>query len=336
MARLSDVPFVLRRVGVITFCRRVWTEVQDDQLFSWAASLAYAWLFAIFPFMIFLLTLIPYLPERVVEEAYTQIPIFLYSVMATPSAYTIWENVEKLFWDPPRGLFSIGLLITIWAASRGINMTMTALDRCYEVERGRSFLRRGLIAVAITVVVAVMIIAVLVLIPVGTMATNYAIQHWPEKSTPIPKGILWTWNAARYCLAGILMFMIVSVVYHFGIAVRQRWRIFTPGAVFTIAVWFVLAFVFRWYVNSIGKTTYHRTYGTVGGVAVLLLFFYLDALVLMIGAEINSEIDYEVLGVERGCRDFRVKPHAMFDERSQPAAAPADRTGEPASGRIGD
>ena len=92
------------------------------------------------------------------------------------------------------------------------------------------------------------------------------------------------------------------------------------GAVFTIGVWVLLAFAFRWYVNTFGKYSYNRTYGTVGGVAVLLLFFYLDALVLMIGAEINSEIDYEVLGVERGSRDFTVPRAPMFPEQSQPSA----------------
>jgi membrane protein len=111
-------------------------------------------------------------------------------------------------------------------------------------------------------------------------------------------------------------------MYNHGIAVKQRWRIFTPGAIFTILVWIVLGVTFRWYVNSFGKESYHRTYGTVGGVAVLLLFFYLDALVIMIGAEINSEIDYEVLGVERGCRDFTVKRREMFPEASQPSAPP--------------
>src|SRR5258705_5157429 len=169
MARLSDVPLVFRRVGAITFLRRVWGEVQEDQLFSWAASLAYAWLFAIFPFLIFLLTLIPHLPDKVVEEAYTRIPILLYDVLPESSAYQLWENIEMMFWEPPRGLFSIGLLITIWAASGGINMTMTALDKCYEVEggrgggqvKGRSFFRRRFIAVGITVLVVAMIIAVL-------------------------------------------------------------------------------------------------------------------------------------------------------------------------------
>ena len=327
MARLSDVPLVLRRVGTLTFLRRVWGEVQDDNLFAWGGALAYSWLFAIFPFLIFLLTLMPYLPDKIVEEAYTRIPVFLYDVLPDNSAYVLWENIERIFWDPPKGLFSIGLLVTLWAASGGINMTMTALDRCYEVDRGRSFLRRRFYAVGLTVAVTIMILAVLVLIPVGNMATKYVVENWPEKVTGMPRGILWLWNAARYVLAGVLMFLVVAILYYYGIAVRQRWRIFSPGAVFTIAVWLLLAFGFRWYVNSFGKESYNRTYGTVGGVAVLLLFFYLDALVLMIGAEINSEIDYEILGVERGCRDFTVSPQPMFVDQSQPVgAARADRT----------
>jgi membrane protein len=326
MARLSDVPVVFRRVGVVTFARRVWREVEDDHLFTWGAALAYSWLFAIFPFLVFLLTLVPLLPQSLIIEAYTRIQVALYDWLAAPAAWTIWENIRRVLDGPPRGLWSVGLLVTIWAASGGVNMTMTALDRCYEIERGRSYFHRRAIAIVITVVVATMIVAVLVLIPVGNAVTHYVIEHWPERSTPIPKGLLWMWNGARYLLAGVLMFTVVAIMYFYGISVKQKWRVFSPGSVFTIGVWILLAFAFRWYVNTFGKDSYNRTYGTVGGVAVLLLFFYLDALVLMIGAEINSEIDYEVLGVERGCRDFTVRPQPGFDElgQSQPSAgAPA-------------
>ena len=325
MARLSDVPVVFRRVGVVTFARRVWREVEDDQLFTWGAALAYSWLFAVFPFLIFLLTLVPLLPQNVINEAYTRIQVSLYEWLPANSAWTLWENIRRVLDGPPPGLLSIGLLVTIWAASGGVNMTMTALDRCYEIERGRSYFHRRAVAIVITVVVATMIVAVLVLIPVGNAVTHYVVDHWPEKTTPIPKGLLWTWNGARYLLAFVLMFTVVAIMYFYGISVKQKWRVFSPGAVFTIGVWILLAFAFRWYVNTFGKDSYNRTYGTVGGVAVLLLFFYLDALVLMIGAEINSEIDYEVLGVERGCRDFTVTPKGTFGvgEQSLPVAATA-------------
>jgi len=216
---------------------------------------------------------------------------------------------------------SIGLLVTIWAASGGVNMTMTALDRCYEVERGRSFFHRRAVAIAITIVVATMIVAVLVLVPIGNLVIKYVVEHWPEKTTPIPRALLWTLNGARYVAALVLMLTVVAIMYYYGISVKQKWRVFSPGAVFTIGVWVLLGFAFRWYVNTFGKDSYNRTYGTVGGVAVLLLFFYLDALVLMVGAEINSEIDYEVLGVERGSRDFTVPRPPMFPDQSQPVAA---------------
>ena len=87
---------------------------------------------------------------------------------------------------------------------------------------------------------------------------------------------------------------------------RQRYRIFTPGAVFCVFVWLILGALFRLYVDSYGR--YQQMYGPVGGVVILLLFFYLDSVVLLIGAEINSEIDFVAYNVKPGCRDFRGKP----------------------------
>jgi membrane protein len=320
MASLADVPLVLRKIGPFTLLKRIFREVKEDNLPSWGAALAYSWLIALFPFLIFLLSLVPYLPGKFIEEARVHIEEFLYTWLSEYSAWTIWENVKGVL-DKPRGaLLSVGILFTLWAAAGGVNMTMTALDRCYEIERGRSFFKRRAFAVFITIITASMIIAVLVLIPIGTVATKWTINYWNQNKWPLPGWIIWMWNIARYTLALILMFSVVAIMYYFGISVRQKWRLFSPGSVFTICVWVALGVGFRWYVNTIGKENYSRTYGTVGGVAVLLLFFYLDALVLMIGAEINSEIDYEVLGVPRGTRDFVTKPQPMFTDMSQPHA----------------
>jgi uncharacterized BrkB/YihY/UPF0761 family membrane protein len=98
------------------------------------------------------------------------------------------------------------------------------------------------------------------------------------------------------------------MIYFFGLGIRQRFRVLTPGAVFCVLVWLLLGSVFRIYVDTVGKTGYERTYGPVGGVVILLLFFYLDAVVLLIGAEINSEIDFIAYNVKPGCTDFRGKP----------------------------
>src|SRR5881394_2666234 len=100
-----------------------------------------------------------------------------------------------------------------------------------------------------------------------------------------------------------MMFSVVNILYHWGPSIKQRFSYITPGAVFAVTVWILLAVGFRLYVDKFGE--FNETYGTVGGVAILLLAFYIDAYVVLVGAEINSEIDFAVLGVPRGSRDFR-------------------------------
>src|SRR5215218_7527392 len=103
MARLSDLPLVIRRVGALTFLKRLWREIQDDHLFTWGAALAYAWLFAIFPFLLFLLTLVPLLPERYILQAYERIEVGLYDYLPDNTAWTVWENIRRVLDGPPKG-----------------------------------------------------------------------------------------------------------------------------------------------------------------------------------------------------------------------------------------
>ena len=302
MARLRDIPKVLAVVGPWDFTKRIGKEIADDGIFVWASALAYAWLFAIFPFFIFLLTLLPYLPAEVKMQAEGTLHDALNNTLATEAADTLWPNIERVLHQPHTGLLSAGILLTMWAASGGMNMTMSALDRCYDVPKSRPFYRQRPLAVALTIIVATLILAVLVLLPIGTAVTQFVRER---HIYGISEGMLVAWNVARYSLALVLMLGILAIIYYFAPAVKQRFSIFTPGAVFTLTVWMLLGFCFRVYVNRFGR--YDQTYGTVGGVAILMLFFYIDAVVLLVGAEINSEMDF-ALGVPRGSTDFRTLP----------------------------
>ncbi len=338
MARLRDVPSVMRKVGPWTFFRRLYKEITDDNLMTWAAALAYSWLFAIFPFFIFLLTLMPLLPLTWREQAKEQIE-FAVDQLAEDARETVEEFIEpklnQVLFQEQTGIRIIGLLITIWAASGGMAATMAALDKCYDVPETRPIWIHRPLAIGLTVGVGSLILVVLVLLPVGTIVTNQltagtdrllgrsaatrptaqelaatrpadlsttapaatqaaATQPLLSPAGPIAKpkqfaGFLVLWQVARYGIALTLMLGIVAVIYHFGPNVKQRWKFITPGSVFTVGVWLLLGVVFRFYVHRFGQ--YGETYGAVGGVIILLFFFYLDALVLLVGAEINSEVD---------------------------------------------
>ena len=302
MARLADVPKVLRSVGPWTFIKRVWTEIGEDGLFTWGAALSYSWLFAVFPFLLFLLTLLPHLPEIQKEKARAEMRSWVYKLPAE-AADTIWQNIEKsldsvLQEKQGKAAFRIiGLGLSLWAASGGMAMTMAALDACYELKTTRRFLKQRLLALTLTIVVAVLILAVIVLLPIGTLA-----KHWVARRTLVPTSVLVAFDLARWALALVFMVSVLALVYYFGPTVKHKFHWITPGGVFCLLVWIVLGLGFRFYVERFGH--YDKTYGTVGGVAVLLLFFYIDALVLLVGAEINSEIDFEVLNVQRGQADL--------------------------------
>jgi membrane protein len=299
MACLSDVPKVMRSIGLKELVQRVWHQMVEDSLLALAAALAYAWLFAIFPFLIFLLGLLPYLPQSAKNEAAVEIPAWLDSVLSEQAAVTIWSNLSDVLDKPRTSLLGVGLVLMLWGASGGMNMTITALDRCYELKRGRAFYWQRPLAMLMTIIVAVLVILILVLLPIGTIA-----MHWIEARgyTYISRPLLVSSSILRYPAALLMMFTVIHVIYQYGPHIRQKFVFVTPGAVFTVATWLIGGVLFRWYVSHFGK--FNQTYGTVGGVAVLLLFFYIDSAVLLIGAEINSEIDFEVLKVPRGSSDF--------------------------------
>src|SRR5688572_27092773 len=207
MAHLTDVPRVWRSIGPWQFVKRVWTQVHEDNLTTWAAALAYSWLFAVFPFLIFLLSLLPYLPERAKDSAKKEVYEFMVSAnLPRPAVDTIWNNVEMVLNQPKQGLLGIGLLLTIWGASGGMNMTISALDRCYELDYGRPFYRQRPLAVALTLVAAMLVISLVVLLPVGTIAIAWLEKYGTEY---VSGWLLWTWKILRFPLALIMMLSVV-------------------------------------------------------------------------------------------------------------------------------
>ena len=324
MARLRDVPVVLGSVGLVPFAKRVWGQVSEDSLLTWAAALAYSWLFAVFPFLIFVLALVPYLPERMKESTEAGIKTMVRQSLPKQANSEILPNIETSvegLVDQPRGaLLYLGIIAAVWAASGGMAMTMSAMDRCYELKTARPWWKQRLLALGLTLAAALLILAVVVLLPIGTAVRDWVTSPKHQYIHPNNR-LLIVFNVLRWALAVVFMITLLMLIYHFGPAVKHHLRWITPGAVFSIVVWVLLGLLFRLYVERFGN--YDKTYGTVGGVAILLLFFYVDAVVLLIGAEINSEIDFEVLKVRRGTSDFRPAEQEEEQQDAAPAAGNA-------------
>src|SRR6476620_11203958 len=255
MATLKDFPHVVRKIGFVTFAKRVWQQVGEDNVFTWGSALAYSWLFAIFPFLIFLLSLVPLIPQKykasVSEQAHKLVD---QTVPSQEASSILVQQIDKVLEKPSAsGFLSFGLLLTLWAASGGMSMTMSALDKAYDIETSRSFIRHRLVAMLLTVIVATLGIAVMVLLPVGSAVLTWLANHGAAVlHVHVPAWLLMLIDFVRYVVAFALLLGITALIYHFGPNLKQKFHAVTPGAIFSIAVWLALGVAFRLYLSKFG------------------------------------------------------------------------------------
>jgi membrane protein len=317
MAAIKDVPVVMKSLGVKAFLLKVLKGVGDDGVFTWASALAYSWVFALFPMVIAILTLVPYLPWQTREKARNEIANTVYASMGGDAAKTIMTSIDEVVTQTKGGLLSIGLLLAIWGASGGMTMTMSALDKAYKVKSDRVWWKHRLMAIGLTLAVIFLVLCVLFLLPIGG-----AIVDHLKNIAVLGEVAVIALNILRYVIAVGMLLGAVALMYYFGPNIKQKWQAVTPGAIVAVVVWIALGIGFGIYVQNFGN--FNKTYGALGAAIILLLFCYLSSAVLLIGAEINSAIDFAVLGVEPGCTDFTMSAcDAQTKDALMPASGPA-------------
>lgn len=298
----------------------------SDDIFIWASALAYSWLFALFPFILFLLTLLPYVPQAQKQQVLKSIADFqkqLPTDVASMVDDYVKVTVERVLNESQLLLTFISIGAALWVASGGMAQTMSALDRCYAVE-SRVFYKQRPYAMLLTLIVGSLIIVMIAVLPIGGVVLTWLWNNSQRLlGYQIPHGWLITLDIARWTLGVLLLIIIVNVVYHFGTRVRRHYHVLTPGAVFCILSWIAMGLAFREYIDRFAIQGYNKTYGAVGGVVILMFLFYLAGSILLLGAEINSAIDHAVLGVPRGTRDLR-----PYERRQAVAQGPETPTGD--------
>src|SRR5439155_2065049 len=223
MARLRDLSPVFKRIGFVGLCKRVWQQCHEDSIFMWASALAYAWLFAIFPFLLMLLSLVPYIPSDGKEWLRQNTGPVLEQALPHDAYQTMWEGYLKdrigpLLDKRPKAFLSIGLVLTIWAASGGMAMTINAMDKCYDLEKQRPYYRVRLLAILLTMVVATLLLIVVVALPIATTARSWVQNYLVHRSPPlrVPTWAFVAFDVVRYLIGLVCMFLALSVIYFVG------------------------------------------------------------------------------------------------------------------------
>jgi len=262
--------------------RRVIHEIQQDDCVGRAAQLAYYLLFALFPFFLFLTTLLGYLP---VSNLLDQLMALLAQLLPRDALALVQANVHELVTGQRGGLLSFGILAALWTSSSAITAIMDSLNRAYNVEEGRPFWKVRGLAILLTIGLSLLIIVSLVLLTFGPQ-----IGGWIADYMGLGAVFQVAWNILRWPVIVFFLILALALIYYLAPDVEQEWKWITPGAVCAVLAWIVASLGFGFYVNNFGS--YNKTYGSIGAVIVLLTWMYVTGLLILVGGEINSEIEH--------------------------------------------
>jgi membrane protein len=268
-------------VTVKEFARQFVESFGRNQPFDLAAQLAYFAILSIFPFAMFLLTLVGYIPLHGLDRQFLGA---IYSVMPTDVAKLCDATLHEIVGKQRGWLLVTTLVFALWTASGGASGLITALNRAYDVSETRAAWRVKLRALAVTLGG---VFAILVATTAMLVGPEIVRRIWGFFGFGGAFDQLWRW--LRWPVAAVAMMTMLACIYYFLPNVKQKWRFITPGSTVAVIAWILASLGFRIYVAHF--SSYARTYGALGTVVVLLVWLYLAGLMIILGGEINAILD---------------------------------------------
>lgn len=287
--------------------KKLYQEFNDDEVTTRAASLAYYFLLAVFPALLFVLSMLGYFAE-VGTHVRDSLFATLARVLPADAGSLVQKTIDEIVKANGAGKAIFGVLGALWAASSGVGAIMQCLNVAYDVQETRPWWKKPIISIGLTIALTVLIIAPMILVLYGTELAQSIARH-------VGFGDLFVngWRLAQWPIALAFMFVAFAVVYYFAPNVkRPEWHWVTPGSALGVIVWLAASFGLRIYLHYFNS--YSKSYGSLGAVIILLLWLYLTGIAIMVGGELNSLIAHEDAIVESGQKPKKVR-------ESHPAAA---------------
>jgi len=263
--------------------RRTFKEAfLEDNCLGMAAQLAYYFFFALFPALLMLIAIASYFPyHELVDDLFKALGGF-----APPEVLAIiTDQLGKIASGQHGGLFTLGMLTTIWSSSAAMTAIIDTLNTAYGIEEGRPWWKVRLTAVGLTLGVAIFILISFGLVLAGpSLAERLANQFY------LGPVFEWSWKILQWPVVFALVSGAFAIIYYFAPDAEQDWVWLTPGSIFATSLWLLASLGFKYYVATMAN--YTETYGAIGGVMILMLWFYISGLVILVGAEMNAEIEH--------------------------------------------
>ena len=258
------------------FLKELILRIKNVDVSGLGAELSYFFLLSMFPLLIFLFTLLPYMN---LDQA--EVMLFIRDYAPAEVAKMIEDILSTVLANKNGGLLSVGILATLWSASKGMNALTKALNRSYFKEDSRSFVVQRGMSIVFTIMLVVVVIVALGLPVFGEQIGSVVFSYLGFEN-----GFTTLWNQLRFLLPPVLIAVVFTLIYWLVPDVKQQFKTSLPGALFATVGWIITTLGFSFYVSNFGS--YSNTYGSIGTIIILMLWLYLSAIIFMIGGQINA------------------------------------------------
>jgi membrane protein len=276
--------------------KRVYHEIDDDEVLTRSAALSFYFVAALVPMLFFMVAMLGLFGRShdLQSSLFTYVGRFM-----PPDAYTLLQKTLKEITTNSTGLkLAVGLLLALWSGSGGVRSIMDALNRCYHVKESRPYWKQVLISVVLTVVIAALTISALVIVLYGEGIAQFVGSHLGLSDVTVM-----AWRIVQWPIALFFVVLAFALMYYWLPDAKQAWVWITPGSLIGVLLWIGASLGFRVYLHF--SNSYSKTYGSLGAVIILLYWLFITGLAILIGGEINSEI--ENAAAERGHPDAKAE-----------------------------
>lgn len=255
--------------------------LQKGYITSRASAISFNFFLAVFPSLIFLFTIIPFVP---IENFQVSLLILIHDFLPGKAYETVKDTVEEIITRPNGGLLSVGFILTLYFATNGINSLMEAFNSTFHTIETRSWFQQRLISTALVLILSILLIIAIGLMTFGTALLNFLAPDWILTTT----FYLILIRISQWMIILGTLFFAISFIYYLAPAKRRHFRFISAGSSLATVLIILTTLGFNFYVDNFSK--YNLLYGSIGTLMIVLLWIYFNAFSLLIGFELNASI----------------------------------------------
>jgi membrane protein len=292
--RLDNIHLRNKEVSIYKILENLVININNDDIMHKASSVAFSFTLAVFPALIFLFTLLPYIPISTLP--YVEGEDFQNELQELIGELAMLEQVSQTIEDllkNPRGdLLSVSVLLSLFLSTNGMMQLSQTFNKIYKTIDRRSYWFTRSIATFLTTILALVLFTSILLLIFGSLALRYLVEnHFLTQDF-----LIFSLYLLKFIVLFVLFLIAISVVYYFAPALHNRWKFISIGSVAATLASVIVSYLFSFYITNFG--TYNKIYGSIGAMIAMMVWIYMISVILLVGYEINASVDQAAMQSE--------------------------------------